>query len=177
MKYLILLLLVCILPVLGGCHQEPRPSETPSASVSEPDFDLINQESIGLLKLGLTAEETVRTLGSTEKKSDLIIWGADGLEHQTWYYPTQGVELDLVRTEKGQNINMIIIQTPCRLKTSRNIGIGSLRADVVAAYGQEIEEDGKALDGSLVAGSLYGGVIFKLEDDKVVQIFIGAAAE
>ena len=46
-----------------------------------------------------------------------------------------------------------------------------------AAYADAIDPESGAEDESIVAGSVYGGVIFSMRDGKVEEIFIGAAAE
>lgn len=55
-------------------------------------FELM-KETIGFLAVGMSVEDVLTQLGMSEEKSDAQIWGADGLEHQRWYYPIKGVEL------------------------------------------------------------------------------------
>jgi hypothetical protein len=57
------------------------------------------------------------------------------MEHQTWYYPSKGIELDVVRGEGDKLvINSIKITKQCNLRTRKNIGIGSSKSDVLDAY-------------------------------------------
>jgi len=64
------------------------------------------------------------------------------------------------------------------LKTSRNIGIGSSKEAVLAAYQKEINFAEVPQEASaIVVGSVYGGVTFQIADNQVTSIFIGAAAE
>jgi hypothetical protein len=76
----------------------------------------------------------------------------------------------------GQTVKSISISAPCSYKTNRNIGIGSTSDEVLAAYKAEIEEENIS-ESEILAGSVYGGVVFHLENDRVSSIFIGAAAE
>lgn len=72
---------------------------------------------------------------------------------------------------------MITAGARCKLATTRGIKIGSTEAEVRKAY-QDVENKEESEAGkSFVAGSIYGGVIFTLEKGRVVEIFMGAAAE
>ena len=135
------------------------------------------KENIGLLSIGISDSDILKILGQPEQKSNARIWGADGMEHQTWYYHAKGIELDMIRKENNQAVNRISIKSPCDFKTQRGIQIGSSSIDVHRAYKSEINpRDGKS-DSSIVAGTVYGGIIFGLKDNIVTSIFIGAAAE
>ena len=72
---------------------------------------------------------------------------------------------------------MISIKSPCDYKTQRGIQIGSSSAEVHRAYKNEINLHDSKSDSSIVAGTIYGGIIFGLKDTIVTSIFIGAAAE
>ena len=65
--------------------------------------------------------------------------------------------------------------TPCEYKTKQGIGIGSSVKEVQAAYPNQLNP--AVNDTKLVAGTVYGGIIFGLDGGVVSSIFIGAAAE
>ena len=68
-------------------------------------------------------------------------------------------------------------ESPCKLATSRGIKIGSTEAEVTKAY-RDVRNAEQSIAGqTFVAGSIYGGAIFTIKAGKIVQIFIGAAAE
>ena len=71
---------------------------------------------------------------------------------------------------------MITITEPCEFKTTRNIGIGSNMEEVQTAYRQEINAKSSNTE-TIIAGTVYGGIIFNFENKKVKSIFIGASAE
>jgi hypothetical protein len=58
---------------------------------SKIGFDIMNNEAVGFLKIGLASSEVLAGLGEPADKSPIRIWGADGLEHQTWRYPPRGL--------------------------------------------------------------------------------------
>ena len=138
-------------------------------------FDIMKNEAVGFLKIGLAAAEVLAGLGEPADKSPIRIWGADGLEHQKWRYPAKGIEFDMVKRDGAFLVNMISITTPCEYKTKQGIGIGSSVKEVQAAYPNQLNP---AVNGTkLVAGTVYGGIIFGLDGGVVSSIFIGAAAE
>jgi hypothetical protein len=80
------------------------------------------------------------------------------------------------QNNSNQVIGMLTISEPCELKTSRRIGIGSNMEEVKSAYKVAIDPSSSDSE-TIVAGSVYGGIIFKMENNKVKSIFIGASAE
>ncbi len=149
-----------------------------SPTVESP-FTLMETEGFEGLKIDLTEAEVLGILGSPKTQGDKILWGADGLYHQSWYYPEQGITLDMVSetTKDQQKIGSIKLTSPSTLKTQRGIGIGDSYETVQEAY-QDVEEQGSYFTNKIfVAGSVYGGLIFSFENNCVVEIFLGAAAE
>ena len=135
------------------------------------------KENIGFISIGISDGDTLKILGKPEQKSDARIWGADGMEHQRWYYQTKGIELDMIGKESNQAVNRIIIKSPCDYKTQRGIQIGSSDIEVQRVYRNEINPHDSKPNSAIVAGTIYGGIIFDLKDSFVTSIFIGAAAE
>jgi hypothetical protein len=139
-------------------------------------FDLMKTEKLGGLGLGSPAGDALSLLGPAEEESPPRVWGADGREHRQWRYPSQGVELGLVAQGGCLAVDRIAVFAPCGWKTARGIGIGSPESEVRAAYRAELD-DKVAVKGRLIAGSVYGGLIFTIEGGAVRAMFLGAAAE
>lgn len=134
-------------------------------------------ETIGQIRLGMSEKAVKDMLGKPSKETALVEWGADGLKHKQILYLTKGVELGIVK-DKGLQVESITIKRPCSLKTSRGIGIGNSEAEILNAYRSEIDpSENEAGAESIVAGTVYGGVIFKMRNGKVSEIFVGASAE
>jgi len=199
-----LLLFICIIFLtLFGCKQQPaaEQSEPAAPAIStnagqdeaatgaeaeaapetvrntDAAFDLMNTESLGSLKLGLTQKEVLAQLGKPDAKSKAIIWEADGLTHQEWNYKTKGIVLDMSgQSENDFTLGSITITPPCTLKTKAGIGIGSPLTEVTNAYKSYIDPE-LSDTAYVVAGSVYGGVVFTFGNQKVSSVFIGAAAE
>ena len=145
---------------------------------SDP-FALMREEILGELKLDLSAQQVIQLLGNPIQKGQVEFWAGDALYHQYWYYPNQGITLSMAsETEKGQqNIAFIKLVSPSTLPTKRGITIGSSIEEVSLAYAKEKDQEMSIPDQTFVAGSIYGGLIFTFDQGRVIEIFLGAAAE
>ena len=166
----------------NAAEQEDLPEAVQAQQAEEKDFSeigfkLMETETVGELKMGLTTDEVEKITGKPEIVTAFEEWGADGFEHQARVYQNESIELDFIKLEDGRVVsNMITISEGCNYKTSRNIGIGSTYDDVLQAYKAEISTPENPT--TLIAGSIYGGIIFQFSDkNKVNNIFIGSAAE
>ncbi len=150
-----------------------------STSEAADPFELMQSEGFGELKLNLTASQVLEILGSPETKGETVLWGADGLYHQDWYYPQQGITLNMASETSGerQTVFYITLTSPSTLKTQRGIGIGESYIEVMQAYKDQEDREMSIPYESFIAGSIYGGLIFSFQDGTVNQIFLGAAAD
>ncbi len=147
-----------------------------SADYIKAGFDLLENEYFGAIKTGLFAEDIIKILGEPESKSVITLSEVDGMNSQTWYYSDNGIEISFSQNENQKWFSVsYLLQPNFILKSSRGVGIGSLRAEVVKAYEKEIGEE--AGPDQVVAGTLYGGIVFWLENGRVKNIFVGASAE
>jgi len=139
--------------------------------------ELMKNESLGKLKLGLDSKKIFELLGTPDEKTKLEMWGADGLSHQQLKYRKKGIVIDLVAESDSKLIvDLITLVKPCELKTKKNIGIESSVAEVISAYKKEIDPKNSNKK-TIVAGSIYAGIVFTINDQKVESIFIGASAK
>lgn len=113
------------------------------------------------------------------KREAETLWEADGMHHQKWVSFRCGISLDMASDKKGgaKTIFSIAVISPSVLRTQRNIQIGSTRQEVINAYRDEQDTENSMPSGSFIAGSIYGGLIFNFENNKINRIFLGAAAE
>jgi hypothetical protein len=137
---------------------------------------LMKTESLGELKLGLVPKEITELIGKHEEKTVLEYFGHAGTYHE-WKYKKKGILLTFVNElDSIPIVNRIEISEPCKLKTKKNIGIGSKIENVQIVYRNKIDttkSDAKAI----VVGTVLGGIIFEFENKKVKTIIIGPIAE
>ncbi len=136
----------------------------------------MRDEKFGEISINLSSEEVIKAFGEAETKSDVEVSQVDGTNNQTWTYPSKGLEISFSEDEnKRWAVISYSITEKSTLKSIRGIGIGSSREDVINAYQKEIGE--QVDEGSLVAGTVYGGIVFWLGGGKVRSIFVGASAD
>lgn len=141
--------------------------------------DLLDSERIGSMRIGLSESDVKKSAGCALQRGPEQLWGADGAYHQTWRCDACGLRLGMVSENRGaaKRIESITLVAPGTLATSRGIRIGSTEQAVKKAYRAEWNREESKQSGSFVAGSIYGGLLFEFQDGKVIQIFLGAAAE
>ena len=147
------------------------------SQLEEIGIQLMKSESVGGIQLGLGINQVIKILGNPSEKSNPEIWEADGEYHQNFSYVKDGLDLDFIgQSESNQSLNMITVTEPCTLKTKRQIGVGSSIEEVNSAYKNEIDAASSNSE-TIIAGTIYGGIIFGIENSKVKSIFIGQSAE
>lgn len=162
----------CCLPEWPASAETPQDAEVVQFNTGE--------ERIGGLRLGMPEKGVHANIACKPKKSKEVLEAATGEYIQMWKCSECGIELKMSSGRKGgpKTVASITVSSPCDLVTGRGIRIGSTEAEVLVAYGRYREEDGGSEEGKrFVAGSIYDGMIFDLEDGRVVAIFLGAAAE
>lgn len=99
--------------------------------------------------------------------------------HEDWTWKKKVLVLNMTSesdTPGSLTTFSITAKTPCTFKTARGIGIGNTAAEVQSAYKNDINIE-ESNNEQLAVGSIYGGILFGIQNYKVVSIFLGAAAE
>ncbi len=141
-----------------------------------------SRETLGTLQLGQSMSQVEKTLGKPTTIGDEEFSPATGDYSIYWRYEDKGVGLNFTASEDNtipKTLGSIAIFAPSKLKTSRGIGLGSKRADVEKAYANTRKkgEENESNKEYVVIGSVFGGLMFHIENNLVTSIFIGAAAE
>lgn len=150
-----------------------------SVGVVARGADILAEERIGSLRIGLSEGDLMKATSCDFKHGRENRWGADGMYHQTWQCRSCGLNLGMVSDKRGgkKAIKSIAFTAPCALVTARGIRIGSTEQEVRNAYKKDWNREDSALSVGFVAGSIYGGIVFQLQNGKVNRIFLGASAE
>jgi hypothetical protein len=140
----------------------------------ELGWELLGKEMLGPLRIGMTYQDLSKVLQLPHTKDQMYFCAVDGLDHQIWNYDKIGVQLEMDGKELcEQTIGAVHIKSPSTWTTTRRIGIGSSRIDVIKAYKRSIYTHSDLSASDLIAGSAYGGIQFIFEKDLVKEIFIG----
>jgi hypothetical protein len=140
---------------------------------------MLRAERLGGLRLGLPEKEVLKLLGSPATRGKLVFQEADGNYVQDWHYPDKGTKLLMSAGEKKSGVKTIANMTasaPCTFATIKGIKIGDAESAARKAYTEHVDREASD-PGTLVVGSIYGGIIFNFTKGKVSRIFFGAAAE
>jgi hypothetical protein len=143
--------------------------------VATPAHAGVLDEPIGPLRRGMTDMRVKRAAGPPRAASEPQRGEATGMWEKSWDYP--GVRLWFeAKRARGTPwvLRAIDVRAGSDWKTRRGISIGSTRAQVARAYRRDTNKAESTAD-QIVAGSSHGGVTFTMVDDRVTEIFVGAA--
>lgn len=170
--------LVCWL----ACGQPARPAEVRPVAVArfdaapvDPDISVYETESLGALGPGVGEREVIAQLGAPTTRDQPVEEGATGDWVSAWTWPGATLSMAAEREAGPWTVRSVSIDAPSKLATKRGIRIGSARAEVERTYKRSPDDDASDPARYLV-GSMYGGVLFALERDRVVAISIGPFA-
>lgn len=141
------------------------------------EFGVMKKERIGPLQYGMTQKTVQKVVGRAVKKGKRELAECCGY-YVEWKF-SDGLSLTFDADEKPYTIDRIQIESPSKLRTKRDIGIGSSRNDVNREYGCVHDGENSDRDNPdfFTAGSVYGGVGFAFVKGKVTEITVGAFAE
>ncbi|MFO1152435.1 MAG: hypothetical protein U1E42_02050 [Rhodospirillales bacterium] len=154
----------------------------PQKGVKKRDLDefcLLREERIGPLHIGLGEKEAIAAIPCPVSRGKEAFLEATDDWGQKLSFPACGIELDMVSSSKGgtKSVTAIVISQPSELATSRGIRVGTSEDEVLAAYQPFLDRSATRRGKTIVAGSIYGGLIISLAQGKVSEIFLGAVAE
>ena len=161
-----------------GSRAEPAAARSCTPEEGGDSFGAMSNERVGDLRLGADAAEVTRLFGEPESTTGPVVNEGVGTVNWMWKYPGKGLEIEIGAEDKNapKRVSAIVIGPGSTLKTRFGIGVGSPVADVEKAYGPCLSREESSAE-TLVAGTLYGGVIFSIENGQVRTIFVGAGAE
>jgi hypothetical protein len=150
-----------------------------SEELAEKGFALMKEEALDEIRLEMPQKEVLKILGKPAKTGPDVEWEAIGEHVQEWQYPAQGLTLQMSSIKKGgtKKVLMVTLKAPGDRRTKKGIQVGSTEEAVRKVYGALEDKESSRKGDVFVAGSVYGGLVFKFEKGKVSEIFLGAMAE
>ena len=167
----LMLLIAASIPAIGEAASPPPPM---TWDTYDPAL-----EALGPLTLGMPEQEIKAQLGEPETAGTPELWGADGLLHWTLAYPAQGLSLGMAGTGAAEGtLYAIHAAAPCTLTTARGLAIGAPRETALTLYAGLINPEwDEQASGSILIGTIFGGIMIGIENGLVSSLFIGAMAE
>jgi len=177
------------LPLTPSAAPRPVPASAAPASAAVPaaaapgvdptGLSHVADAAFGGLALGLSGADVIKLLGKPATKGKVTPSPGVGLDLSTWTWPAKGVEVEMEwTTKKGSaTVHQVVLKAPSTLKNPQGIGIGSSRAEVLAAVGARVSVENPPTPERVVMGSIFDGVQFELKGDRVAGILVGAGAE
>ena len=157
------------------------------------DPDRFQFESFGSIKLGLSKKQIIEIFGEPEETTPIKTFPRREGYYQGLNYKKEGISIEIVGEKVPEIVSSFRLESPCYLKSSRSIGIGSTKEDVDGRYKDGISAYNDTLSNhdivsnrvgaqpsinKIFVGSPYNGCIaFSLENGKVKSISVGYMAE
>ena len=135
---------------------------------------ILDTETIGGLKVGDEEKAIVAVLGAPKHRTKTEQEGATMEYVSDWKWPNASISMVSETGKPPWKARLISIGKTSTLETTHHIHLGSTRAEVEKAYKRSDEDDGKP--DQFLVGSVYGGLLFELEKDRVVTISMGPFA-
>ena len=118
---------------------DPLPMAAPPAPEDDEPHrhDWMRKEHVGTLAVGMPADKVIALLGPPTSKGKREFSEATGFYAEQWSWPKKGVVLSMdAPGEQGEptEVGHLKLSAPFAGKTARDVGMGSSREDVIAAY-------------------------------------------
>lgn len=179
--------LLALAACLGACNAEqPAQPEAQTPAASFPDSNALTAEGWGPLRIGMTREEVVASLGADAHPGAV---GGPDPEACDEFRPERAPEGVLVMIEQGV-LTRIAVGEGASLKTDRGFGVGDSAAAIKAAYGASAVAAphkyasppaeyitvwaNRAPDAAYVEDPAARGIVYEIgEDGRVRRVFVG----
>lgn len=121
-------------------------TETESIGFVFSDAEILQTETIGGLKLGMTEQDFSAIIGKPDNTSNVSMESPDGAVHFNWFYKTGAAQnydavLALAEIGDGWFLNEISLSGDSTLALSTGVGIGSTEEDIAVAYPHAVQTE------------------------------------
>ena len=163
-----------IAPDAAALDAEPdAPDDAPDDANLADEFP-VDKQAIGPLHIGMTDKQAIAVLGAPQLRSVAVLMGALGDYESVWAFGSATLQMSGAKPKGPFRVASISVAGRSGFKTPEGIGIGATREEIVAVYGKYLgHSDDPA---QVLVGSVYFGLLFTLEQERVVAIFLGAMA-
>ncbi len=154
---------------------EPEPEDAPAdEDTSLADSFPIDKQALGPLRIGMTEAQVVKVVGKPKSKSPAEMMGATGDYVGNWDFGDVNLQMSAGKPKGPFRVTAISVAAPSRFKTPEGVGIGATRSELAAVYGTYFGHTNDKNE--VLVGSVYFGLLFTLEEERVTGMFLGAMA-
>ena len=184
MKKLFLLgAIVCALGMMTACKSGGMPAELDEATANENTNDSTQMQTDifvydtldNWLTIGVPIQLVIEKMGEPDSVGDIETWEMSGLDYRFYRFDRWGASFYTEIDEESEKVYDINIQRGSPLRTSRGVRVGDSRQTVMQRYADCIKQ--KQDNSMLFVNYIYQGTFFFFDNDKLMQISIGALAE
>ncbi len=137
----------------------------------EKGLKIIENESIGNLKINQKIDEAIDLIGNPVRKDIATYDKSNKCYYQTWFF-NKGIRLRVMKKQNDITIKSIIISSPCEFKTKKEIKIGSTFTEVEEKYIDKINWDISSFSSITIGTEAIGLTFFFNENDIVHEIHL-----
>jgi hypothetical protein len=170
-------------PHVESVAARPTPADAPAADAVDPDaaggdspdYSFYDDEAIGPLRAKMSDKELIAVLGKPRAKQAPSEEAATGAWVSSWRWAGASA-LMVADTKQGPwHARDVSVTASASYATKRGIHVGSTRAEAERLYPRS-PDDQQQDPNVYVVGSVYGGMLFTFEHDRVVAISLGVFA-
>lgn len=127
------------------------------------------------LTISTPIQHVIEKLGEPDSIGDIETWEMSGLDYRFYRFNQWGASFYTEINDGSEKVYDINIQSESPFRTSRGVRIGDSRQSVLLRYADCIKQ--KQDNSMLCVNDIYQGTFLFFDNDKLVQISIGALAE
>ena len=175
MKKLFLLgAMVCALGMMTDCKSGTANENTNDSTQIQTDI-FVYDTLDNWLTIGVPIQHVIEKMGEPDSIGDIETWEMSGWDYRFYRFDRWGASFYTEIDEESEKVYDINIHNGSPFRTSRGVRIGDTRQTVMQQYADCIKQ--KQDNSMLFVNDIYQGTFFFFDNDKLMQISIGALAE
>ena len=173
-KLFILGAMVCALGMVTDCKSGTGDGTATDSTQMQTNI-FVYDTLDNWLTIGTPIQLVKEKMGEPDSIGDIETWEMSGLDYGFYRFDRWGASFYTEIDEKYEKVCDINIQNGSPFLTSRGVRTGDSRQTVMQRYADCIKQ--KQDNSMLFVNDIYQGTFFFFDNDKLVQIAIGALAE
>ena len=166
--------MVCALGMMTACKSGTANENTIDSTQIQTDI-FVYDTLDNWLTIGIPIQRVIEKMGEPDSIGDIETWEMSGWDYRFYRFDRCGASFYTEIDEESEKVYDINIHNGSPLRTSRGVRVGDSRQTVMQRYADCIKQ--KQDNSMLYVNDIYQGTFFFFDNDKLMQISIGALAE